>query len=227
VRELKKQVLSGFIFKTKSPSCGLDRVKVFTDKGAPIKKGVGVFARAFMDHFPLIPVEDDGKLHDPDLCDNFIERVFTLDRWRKNLEGKKSPGRLMEFHTRHKLLILSHSTQHYRQMGKLVAQIKAKNISKAYARYEILLMEALRLKATVKKHTNVLQHIMGYFKKQLTLYEKRELQELINAYHNGLIPLIVPITLFKHYVRRYDQSYLRDQVYLFPYHLELKFRNHV
>jgi uncharacterized protein YbgA (DUF1722 family)/uncharacterized protein YbbK (DUF523 family) len=226
VRELEKQDLFGFIFKTKSPSCGVEQVKIFTDKGVPIKKGVGVFARAFMDHFPLIPVEDDERLHDPDRRDNLTERIFTLGRWRQVLKGRKTAGKLVMFHTQHKLLILSHSTPHYRQMGKLVAQIKEKNISEAYAQYESLLMETLRLKATIKKHTNVLQHMMGYFKKQLTAYEKQELLGPIKDYHNGCIPLIVPITLLKHYARKYDQPYLRDQVYLFRHHMELKLQNH-
>ncbi|MBN1849327.1 MAG: DUF523 and DUF1722 domain-containing protein [Deltaproteobacteria bacterium] len=225
VRELEEEDLRGFIFKSRSPSSGMERVKVYTGKGMPVKKGVGLFARAFMDHFPLIPAEDEGRLHDPDLRVNFIERVFTLDRWRKNLKDRKSPGGLVAFHTRHKLLILSHSTQHYRQMGKLVAQIKGQNTTELYTKYESLLMEALRLKATVKKHTDVLQHMMGYFKKQLTADEKQELLGLIKDYHDGLIPLIVPITLFKHYVRKYEQPYLRDQIYLSPHPLELKLRN--
>lgn len=227
VRELEKEDLRGFIFKSRSPSSGMERVKVYTGKGMPVKKGVGLFAQAFMENFPLIPAEDDGRLHDPDLRENFIERIFTLDRWRKSLKGKKNPGELVAFHTRHKLLILSHSTQHYRQMGRLVAQIEDKNISEVFKQYETLLMEALRLKATIKKNTNVLQHMMGYFKKKLTADEKQELLELIEDYHNGLIPLIVPITLFNHYVRKYEQPYLQDQVYLSPHPLELKLRNHM
>jgi uncharacterized protein YbgA (DUF1722 family)/uncharacterized protein YbbK (DUF523 family) len=227
VRELEKEDLRGFIFKSKSPSSGMERVKIYTGKGMPVKKGVGLFAGVFMEHLPLIPAEDDGRLHDPDLRENFIERVFTLDRWRKKLEGKKSPHGLVAFHTRHKLLILSHSMSHYRQLGKLVAQIKGQKTADLYAQYESLLMEALRLKATVKKCTNVLQHMMGYFKKQITADEKQELLALIKDYHNGLIPLIVPITLFKHYVRKYKQPYLQDQIYLSPHPMELKLRNHM
>jgi len=180
-----------------------------------------------MEHFPLIPVEEEGRLHDPHLRENFIERIFTLNRWRQMLKGKKSAGALVGFHTRHKLLILSHSTKHYREMGKLVAETKGKKISEIYARYEILLMEALGLKATLKKHTNVLHHMMGYFKKQLTADEKQELLEVINDFYSGLVPLIVPVTLFKHYVRKYGQPYLKDQFYLSPHPMELKLRNRV
>jgi uncharacterized protein YbgA (DUF1722 family)/uncharacterized protein YbbK (DUF523 family) len=227
VKELEKEDLCGFIFKSKSPSSGMERVKVYTEKGMPVKKGVGLFAKAFMEHFPLIPVEEEGRLHDPHLRENFIERIFTLNRWRQTLKGKKSPGTLVAFHTRHKLLILSHSNKHYREMGKLVAQTKGKKISEIYAQYEALLMEALRLKATFKKNTNVLQHMMGYFKKQLTADEKQELLEVINDFHSGLVPLIVPVTLFKHYVRKFGQPYLKDQVYLSPHPTELKLRNRV
>ncbi|MFC1534997.1 YbgA family protein [Thermodesulfobacteriota bacterium] len=227
VKELEKEDLCGFIFKSKSPSSGMERVKVYPHNSMPVKKGIGLFARTYMEHFPLIPVEEEGRLHDPHLRENFIERIFTLDRWRNTLKGKKSPGRLVNFHTLHKLLILSHSTQHYREMGRLVAQIKGKRISEVYAHYETILMEALRLKATVKRHTNVLQHIMGYFKKQLTVDEKQELLEVIKDFNDGLIPLIAPITLFKHYMRKYEQPYLKDQVYLSPHPVELKLRNHV
>jgi uncharacterized protein YbgA (DUF1722 family)/uncharacterized protein YbbK (DUF523 family) len=227
VRELEKEDFCGFIFKSKSPSSGMERVKVYTDKGMAVKKGIGLFARAFMEHFPLIPVEEEGRLHDPHLRENFIERIFTLNRWRQMTMEKRSAGALVKFHTRHKLLILSHSTKHYREMGKLVAETRRKKISEIYTRYEILLMEALVLKATVKKHSNVLQHMMGYFKKQLTSDEKQELLEVINDFYNGLLPLIVPVTIFKHYVRKYGQPYLKDQVYLSPHPMELKLRNRV
>ena len=227
VRELEKEDLCGFIFKSKSPSSGMERVKVYTEKGMPVKRGVGLFARAFMEHFPLIPAEEEGRLHDPGLRENFIERIFTLYRWRKTLKGQKTPVKLVAFHTGHKLLILSHSTTHYREMGSLVARIKGEKISEVYARYGDLLMEALRLKATVRKQTNVLQHIMGYFKKQLTADEKQELLEVIKDFHDGLTPLIAPVTLFNHYVRKYRQPYLKDQVYLSPHPTELKLRNHV
>ena len=227
VREIERENLCGFIFKSRSPSSGMERVKVYNEKGVPIKRGVGLFARAFMEHFPLTPVEEEGRLHDPHLRENFIERIFALKRWRKGLTKRKAPGLLVAFHTRHKLLILSHSTHHYREMGNLVAQNKGKKISALYSQYEALLMEALGLKATVKKHTNVLQHMMGYFKKQLNGDEKQELLEVITRFHDGLIPLIVPVTLINHYVRKYKQPYLKDQVYLSPHPLELKLRNHV
>jgi len=158
---------------------------------------------------------------------NFIERIFTLKRWGETKAGRKSIGRLVAFHTTHKLLVLAHSTRHYREMGRLVADAKGKEIGEVYARYETLLMDALRLQATVKKHTNVLQHMMGYFKKQLTQDEKQELLEVIGDYHQGLLPLVVPLTLLKHYVRKYEQPYLREQVYLSPHPVELKLRNHV
>jgi len=227
VRELEKEGLCGFIFKSKSPSSGMERVRVYNEKGMPAKNGVGVFARIFMEHFPLIPVEDEGRLHDPVLRENFIERLFTLKRWRETLEKKRSLGNLVDFHSRHKLLILSHSNKHYRIMGKVVATGKGTPLNALYKHYETLLMEALALKATTRKNTNVLHHLMGYFKKQLTPDEKQELLEIIEEYRQDFIPLIVPVTLINHYTRKYNQPYLSTQVYLKPHPIDLKLRNHV
>jgi len=205
----------------------MERVKVYNENGIPVKKGVGMFARAFMAHFPLIPVEEDGRLHDPKLRENFIERIFTFKRWRDTRAERESRGNLVSFHTDHKMLILSHSPQHHRMMGKLVAQAKEISLKELYQRYQKLLMEALRLKSTPKKHVNVLTHILGYFKKQLSADEKQEMLEIVDLYRRGNVPLIVPITLINHYVRKYDQPYLKEQYYLHPHPAELQLRNHV
>jgi uncharacterized protein YbgA (DUF1722 family) len=193
----------------------------------PHKVGVGIFARAFMQHFPLIPVEDDGRLNDPLIRENFILQIFTMKRWRDNLARKRAMGNLVDFHTRNKLLILSHSQKHYRLMGKLVADGKQMPIKALYDQYQQILMEALKLKTTIKKHANVMQHLMGYFKKQLSSDEKQELLEVFEQYRNELVPLLVPITLINHYVRKYDQAYLKQQTYLNPHPMELKLRTHV
>lgn len=228
VRELAEEDLCGFIFKSRSPSSGMERVKVYADTGGePVKTGVGLFAREFMARFPLLPVEDEGRLHDPILRENFITRIFVLKRWRDLLATKRSRGGLVAFHTAHKLLLLSHSEKHYRAMGKLVAEAKKPSLDELFSGYESLLMEALRLKSSFAKNSNVLLHILGYFKKDLSADERQEMVELIDRYRGGLVPLIVPITLLNHYVRKYDQSYLAGQIYLNPHPLELKLRNHV
>jgi uncharacterized protein YbgA (DUF1722 family) len=171
-------------------------------------------------------VEEEGRLHDPKLRENFIEQVFTLKRWRDVLTGNHTLGKLVDFHTRHKLLILSHSPKHYRLMGKLVAAGKTFQIDELHDRYEHLLMESLRLKTTIKKNINVLHHILGYFKQQLSSDEKQEALELIEAYRSEYLPLIVPITILNHFVRKYDQPYLKQQTFLNPHPLALKLRNH-
>jgi len=227
VRELEKENLCGFIFKSKSPSSGMERVDVYTEEGMPVKKGVGLFARAFMEHFPLIPVEEEGRLHDPHLRENLIERIFILNRWREVLQERRSLGNLVRFHTGNKLLLLSHSQKHYRAMGQWVAHGKESGVKERYAQYETMLLSAIQLKTTVKKNVNVLQHMMGYFKKQLSSDEKQELLDVIFDYRAGLIPLIVPLTLFKHYVRKYEEPYLSLQTYLHPHPTALKLRNHV
>lgn len=227
VAELEKENLCGFVFKSKSPSSGMERVKLYDANGVPVSKGVGLFAQAFMQHFPLLPVEEDGRLHDPRLRENFIEIIFTLKRWRQILAAGKTVGNLVDFHTRHKLLLLSHSTEIYRQMGKLVANPGKTDIETLYGSYLALLMKGLRLKTTMAKHVNVLQHILGYFKKELSANEKQEVLQTFADYRAGLVPLIVPITLLNHFVLKYDQPYLKKQVYLHPHPLELKLRNHV
>jgi uncharacterized protein YbgA (DUF1722 family)/uncharacterized protein YbbK (DUF523 family) len=226
VKALEGEVLCGFIFKSNSPSSGMEWVKVYNDKGMAEKRGTGLFARMFMDHFPLVPVEDEGRLHDPRLRESFIESIFTLKRWRETVGRGKRLANLVAFHTNHKLLILAHSPQHYRKMGKLVAGGKLVTPATLFSQYEALLVEALRLKTTAKKNSNVLEHILGYFKKQLTPDEKQEMLEIIGQYRSGHVPLIVPVTLMNHYVRKYAEPYLSRQVYLNPHPLELQLRNH-
>ena len=227
VAQLEAEDLCGFIFKSDSPSSGMERVKVYDDKGMPAKTGIGIFARVFMEKFPLLPVEEEGRLHDAAIRENFIERIFTLRRWREIRSLKFERGALVDFHTRHKYLLLSHSTKLYQVMGKLVAGQKTMAVQELRSQYEAWLMEALKLKTTPKKNVNVLQHMMGYFREQLSADEKKELLEIIDHYQKGLLPLIVPVTLIGHYVRKYDQPYLKQQVYLNPHPLELQLRNHV
>ncbi len=227
VVELEKEDLGGFIFKSHSPSSGMERINVYRDKKMPVKTGVGMFARAFMEHFPLLPVEDEERLRDPRIRENFIERIFTLKRWREVLTRKQNRGSIVDFHTNHKFLVLSHSPKHYQTMGKLVARSKELSLREFYQQYQILLIESLMLKTTPKKNANVLQHAAGYLKGRLSSDEKRELLERIDRYRKECVPLIVPITLINHYARKYNQPYLKQQVYLNPHPLELQLRNHV
>ena len=227
LQALEGENLCGFVFKCDSPSSGMVRVKVYNAKGHPEKKGVGIFARAFMDYFPLIPVEDDGRLHNPAIRENFIEQVFTLKRWRETRTRRSCVGNVVDFHSRNKLLLMAHSPKHLKAMGQLVAGGKGQDCGSLYQTYEAQLLDALRLKTTVRKNVNVLQHMLGYFKTDLTADEKQELLEVIDHYHPQLIPLVVPLTLFRHFVRKYDQPYLRQQTYLNPHPLELQLHNHV
>lgn len=226
VKALEQENLCGFIFKSRSPSSGMERVKLYDRNGVPNKGGVGLFARVFMEHFPLLPVEEEGRLNDPKLRETFVESIFTLKRWRETAGRSGSHSALIDFHTRHKLLILAHSTELYREMGRLVAQGGMVPEAVLYEEYLKLLMKSLHLNTTVKKNVNVLQHMLGYFKKQLTLDEKQEALEVIGHYHQGLVPLVVPLTLINHFVRKYGELYLQQQVYLNPHPLELRLRNH-
>jgi uncharacterized protein YbgA (DUF1722 family)/uncharacterized protein YbbK (DUF523 family) len=227
LKDLENEELCGFIFKSKSPSSGISGIKVYTPSGMPNHKGTGIFGGAFMRHFPLIPVIDDGRLHDPQLRENFIERVFVYRRWKDFLKIGTSIKDLVAFHTKHKLLILSHSPKHLSALGKLVADAKQQDRKELFTRYMRLLMEGLQFIATAKKNTNVLLHIAGYFRKFLPPDDKQELLDIIDQYHRQFIPLIVPIVIINHYVRKFDEPYLKKQYYLRPHPLELMLRNHV
>jgi uncharacterized protein YbgA (DUF1722 family)/uncharacterized protein YbbK (DUF523 family) len=228
VQELRVHDLDGYIFKKNSPSCGVHRVKVYSEKGHPGKQGTGFFSAAMQEAFPLLPVEEEGRLNDAPIRENFIERIFCYRRWKTQVQQTRiSRGTIVEFHTRHKYLLLTHSRSHYHDLGKLVAKAGQCTPSDLAIRYGTVFMDALKIKATVRKHVNVLQHLAGHFKKHLSAIERAELQETIEDYHQYLTPLTVPLTLIKHYVRILAVPYLLDQVYLNPHPKELMLRNHV
>ncbi|MBX9657422.1 MAG: DUF523 and DUF1722 domain-containing protein [Nitrospiraceae bacterium] len=225
--ELGNLDLSGYVFKRGSPSCGVERVRVYREHAMPSHSGVGLFARAFIEQFPLIPVEEEGRLCDAPLRENFIVRVFCYRRYQDLLQNGVTRQAVVRFHTIHKYLLLAHSAQHYQTLGRLVGQAEHHRPKELALKYGELFMNALAVKATVRKHVNVLQHILGYFKTQLGPSQKTELLGVISDYHQGLTPLIVPLTLIKHYVHLFDVGYIRDQVYLNPHPKELMLRNHV
>ncbi len=227
VKELENDDLCAFIFKKDSPSSGLHKVKVYHESGHSQKNGRGFFAAAFTCHFPLLPVEEEGRLNDPGLRENFIEKVFCYYRWKTFLQQKPDYKALIDFHTSHKLQLMSHSPKHLSKMGKLVAAGKNIPEETLLTEYQFDLMEAMSLKATVKKNVNVLYHIAGHFKKLISSDEKNELISLIESYANHTAPLIVPLTLTNHFIRKYDASYLQNQTYLEPHPSELMLRNQV
>ena len=227
LRELEALDLSGYVLKKDSPSCGMARLRVYHEHGVPARIGVGMFARALMERFPLLPVEEEGRLRDLPLRENFIERVFGYWRWQDLVRDRWSRGGLVAFHTAHKYLLMAHGPQHYRALGARVAGAKTVPPAELRHWYGRQFMQALQVKATPRKHVNVLHHMLGYFKRHLSPEEKQELLSLIEDYRRGLAPLVVPVTLIKHYVAKYDAQYLAGQVYLNPHPKELMLRNHV
>ena len=221
VRELEDMDLSGYVFKKDSPSCGMERVRIYNPHDMPSRNGMGVFARAFMERFPLIPVEEEGRLNDPILRDNFIERVFSYRRWRDLMRSRITHGAVINFHTAHKYLLLAHSPAHYQTLGRLVSDAKQRTPKGLAQRYGMRFMETLKVRATVRKHANVLHHIIGHFSKKLEPNQREELREAIDDYHKGSTPLIVPLTLIKHYARLFNATYILNQVYLNPHPKEL------
>jgi uncharacterized protein YbgA (DUF1722 family)/uncharacterized protein YbbK (DUF523 family) len=228
VRELAAFELDGYVLKRASPSCGLARVRVYRDHGVPAADGRGLFAAALVTALPALPVEEEGRLNDPALRENFIERIFVAARWRSFVKTSRPRARdLVAFHTAHKFAVLAHSPAHYARLGRLVAAAGRMPTRATLDEYQALLMEAHAVRATRGRHANVLTHMTGYFKRALGTDERAELVELIDEYRRGLVPLVVPLTLVKHHVRLRPVRYLADQVYLNPHPKELMLRNHV
>jgi len=227
VRELEKENLCGYILKKSSPSCGKDRVRVFDLRGLPAKSGRGLFAEALLGHFPHLPVEEEGRLSDPRLRENFIERVFAYARLRTLFSGHWKLADLVAFQTVHKLLLMAHSPRAYQKLDRLVGNARSVPRAELRQRYEAEFMAAFREVATPRWHTNVLQYMTGYFIRRLDFDSRLELHTLIHDYRSGLVPLLVPLTLIRHYVRTYHVAYLQDQLYLDPDPKELVLRNHV
>ena len=238
VEALAGEKLSGYVLKKDSPSCGMERVRVYTRAAGrpereasaerpPERSGRGLFADALLTRFPNLPVEEEGRLCDPRLRENFIERVFAYQRVRTLLEARWTLGDLVRFHTAHKLTLMAHSPAVYRSLGQLVAAARSKDRAELARQYESDFMRALTTIATPKRHANVLEHMLGYFKKALDRDSRAEIATLIESHRKGLVPLVVPMTLIKHHVRRERMEYLAAQVYLDPHPRELSLRNHV
>ena len=228
VKALEDESLSGYVLKKASPSCGLERVRVYQGEGKPPNRnGRGLYAAALLDRFPNLPVEEEGRLHDPRLRENWVTRVFAYHRLRGLWSKRWGVGDLVRFHTSHKFLLLAHSPAEFRRLGPLVAKAKSHGRRELRATYESQFISALSKTATRAKNTSVLQRILGFFKKELDNASRQELLGHIKDYRDGLVPLVVPLTLVAHYVRLLDVSYLRDQVYLNPHPKELALRNHV
>jgi uncharacterized protein YbgA (DUF1722 family)/uncharacterized protein YbbK (DUF523 family) len=227
VEELAKENLGGYILKSDSPSCGAFRVRVYAASGMPSRTGRGLFAEALLERFPHLPIEEEGRLCDPRLRENWIERVFAYRRIQSLWSSRWTVGNLVEFHTAHKLTLLAHSPKAYADLGRLVAEARNIPRSELTREYHDRFMNALAILTTRGRHANVLQHMAGYFKKQLDAESRQELASLISDYQSNLVPLIVPVTMINHYVRRYAAAYLTNQVYLNPHPRELALLNHV
>ncbi|KAA3605529.1 MAG: DUF1722 domain-containing protein [Planctomycetota bacterium] len=227
VNGLMAEDLDGFILKKGSPSCGMERVKVYHPNGMPTSaKAAGLFASALQRKWPTLPIEEDGRLHDKVLRENFIERVFCRNRWRLFAAQGSGRGGLVEFHTAHKLLIRAHNEAAYRRLGRIVASAGQLPDAELFSSYEREFQSAMKSKGTVKRHVNVLHHAMGYLKKKLDSVEKQELLTCIEDYRQGLLPLIVPLSLLRYNIRRHQISYLAGQLYFDPHPKELMLRNH-
>jgi len=227
IGELEALGLHGYVLKRGSPSCGLVRVRVYGEDGTPGRVGRGVFAVALTKALPLLPVEEEGRLTDAGIRESFIERVFAAARWQAFTASRPRVRDLVAFHTAHKFAVLAHSPRDYTVLGRLVAGAGPRLAAETLATYGTRFMQALAVRATRARHVNVLQHLAGFLKRELSDDERAELVEVIAEYRRELVPLVVPLTLLKHHVRRLGLPYLADQVYLNPHPKELMLRNHV
>ncbi|MGR5194249.1 YbgA family protein [Vibrio rotiferianus] len=223
VNELEGEQLCGYIVCAKSPTCGMERVKVYSKNNAA-KEGIGLYTRTLMEKMPWLPVEEDGRLNDPVLKENFITRVYCLNDFYESMEGEPTRGKIIDFHSRYKLTLMAHHPESYRSLGRLVADVANYDIEDFYNEYRLGLMKALQNRASRKNNTNVLMHLQGYFKRSLTGNEKAELATVISDYRTGLLPLLAPLTLIKHYLNTYPDAYLEKQKYLEPYPQEMRLR---
>ncbi len=226
VRQLGRADLCGYVLKKDSPSCGMERVRVW-EGSMPRRDGRGRFAQVLIERLPSLPVEEEGRLNDPVLRENWIERLFAYRRLHSFFDSRWTVGRLVRFHTAHKLQLMAHSPQAYRKLGRLVADAKGLPRAEVREGYERGFMEALAHRATRRRHVNVLEHALGHFKKLLDAGSRRRLREAILEYGEGLTPLVVPVTLLRHHVEGCEVDYLAGQVYLEPHPKELMLRNHV
>jgi uncharacterized protein YbgA (DUF1722 family)/uncharacterized protein YbbK (DUF523 family) len=227
VDELASDDLCGYVLKKDSPSCGMERVKIYGTGSVAVKSGRGIFASALLARFPSLPVEEEGRLSDPRLRDNFVERVFAYRRLRSLFAATWDVGALVRFHTAHKLILMAHAPRAYQRLGHLVADARKAPAAELERQYTEEFMGALAALATPRRHANVLEHMLGYFKKQLDATSKAEMLGAIEDYRSGLVPLVVPMTLLRHHVRVHGVSYLAGQLYLDPHPKELMLRNHV
>jgi uncharacterized protein YbgA (DUF1722 family)/uncharacterized protein YbbK (DUF523 family) len=225
VRALARLDLCGYVLKKDSPSCGMERVRVWGGR-MPSRDGRGAFAAVLMAELPLLPVEEEGRLRDPALRESFVERVFAYRRLKDLFQGRWTVGDLVSFHAAEKLLVLAHEPAAYQRLGRLVAGAKGAPRAEIARAYAEVYMSALARPAPRGRHVNVLQHMAGYLKDLASADERRELAEAIEDYRRGLVPLVVPVTLVKHHVRRHGIAYLAGQRYLEPHPKELMLRNH-
>ncbi|MEZ8987705.1 hypothetical protein BCT94_16315 [Vibrio breoganii] len=223
VQELKQQELCGYIVCAKSPTCGMERVKVYS-KGGASKEGIGMYTEILMKEMPWLPVEEDGRLNDPVLKENFISRVFGLRDFYDCMGGQPTSGKIVAFHSRYKLTLMAHHPDSYKELGQLVARVADYDPEEFFQLYRVKFMEALTNRASRKNNSNVLMHIQGYFKKWLSSQEKQELRKVIDEYREGLLPLLSVLTLIKHYLSLYPDEYLQNQKFLDPHPQELRLR---
>lgn len=225
--DMRDRKICGYILKKGSPSCGMERVRSYTVGGMPAPSTRGLFADALMRAMPDLPVEEEGRLSDPVLRESFIERVFAYSRVQSFFDARWTVGELVAFHTREKMLVASHEPAAEKILGRIVATAASTPRAQVATNYRAAFLGALARPARRARHVNVLQHMLGHFGEALDPEARQSLARVIEEYRTGLVPLVVPITLLRHYAEVCGVTYLAGQTYLEPHPRELLLRNHV
>ncbi|WP_339671951.1 DUF523 and DUF1722 domain-containing protein [Dasania marina] len=220
--------LDGYILMKNSPSCGLKRIKIYQANGYPhTERGQGLFTAALIERYPLLPVEEEGRLQDPHLRENFILRVYAHHNFRADVSLAPSHHTLLQFHSSYKYVLMAHNQPLYRELGRMLANAKQSDLSPLMAQYFSLFMQALSEPATVKNHCNTLLHILGYLKKSVPSEARQHIAAVIHKYRVGQLPLVTPMTLLKHYIEQFGSDYIKGQRYFEPYPETLCLSNNI
>lgn len=221
VGALRGMRLDGFVLKSNSPSCGLERIKVYSEKGMPLRRSEGLFVTVLRERWPGLPLEEEGRLNDVGLREHFLIRLFAAARLRSFLASGPTRAGLVAFHTAHKFLLLVHDEPLYRELGRVVSRQGGERDEELWPRYEELFLRALAHEPAPVRHLNVLQHMLGFLKDLVPSQDKRRVLDSFEEYRRGRLPLMVPLTLMRFLIDSHGVEYLQGQAYLEPFPVEL------
>jgi uncharacterized protein YbgA (DUF1722 family)/uncharacterized protein YbbK (DUF523 family) len=227
LEKIQDASISGIIFKSKSPSCGFGSAMIYRTNGYSKEKSDGLFVKMCKDAFPLIPMEEEGRLNDPWLRENFVMQLFAYDDFEKFKSTDPSMKDLVAFHQSYKFMLQAKNDMMYRELGQIVGNHEGLKFDELLRQYEILFKTAIGQKSSIGKNRNVLEHMAGFVKDKISSVEKEMLHEQIEEYAHKIVPLIAPLSRLYMFAKEYDVEYLLGQKFLHPYPKELALRSDI